>query len=145
MKQLRAQWFHQVGVMYRFLALRTGNHTLYHRAEVVFSKAIDLVPSYTLALYNRGLLYWRELGQPELAIQDFNAIMNERGDALFLRGMAHQAVGNYRAAADDLEAFIESYPRSRSAANAWSQLQSLYAVLDDLPPALDAGSFNDRS
>ncbi|NJL93231.1 MAG: tetratricopeptide repeat protein [Anaerolineae bacterium] len=126
--------------MARFIGLRGGGQHAFQQAEQAFSRAVVLLPGSPLARYERGLLYWRELNQPARAIADFSQIIAQQPEALFMRGMAYQALGDYRQAVQDLEAYLVAQPGSRSAANVRSQLAALYSLLEDFPPALESGS-----
>lgn len=136
MRRFKARFWHQLGLMQRFLGLRTGQRHYFEQAEGAFTRALALVVDFREARYERGLLYWRELGFPTRAIQDFDAVLElepDYTDAIFMRAMAHQALGDYWSAADDLQMFLTVSPYSRWADNAFSQLNNLSKIIDDLP------------
>ena len=141
MNTLLARLWHQIGLMYRFIGIRSGQKDAFLNAERAFSRALDYLPGYQLARYNRALLYWRELQAAEKAVTDLTPLAEEDyKDAHFIRAMAHQALGNYHAAVADLEAFLVRHPFGRSSNNAISQLNALYAIVDDMPPGIESSS-----
>ncbi|MFP4324323.1 MAG: hypothetical protein ACLFTK_17845 [Anaerolineales bacterium] len=88
---------------------------------------------------HRGILYWRELHKPDRAIHDFTIVINAPrpyDDALFLRAMAYEQIGNYHDAADDLRRYIVEFPCGGWHDHAVRQLKMLRAILDDMPPQL---------
>ena len=125
--------------MYRFMGGRVGSRELFLRSEAAFSRALELDHQFHRARFDRGLLYWREMNAPSRAITDFNAVQDHYPEALFLRGMAYQALGDYHNAIRDLEMFLNVQPHSRWVGNVLSQLETLYAILDELPPHLPSG------
>jgi regulator of sirC expression with transglutaminase-like and TPR domain len=99
-----------------------------------------LHPELQIARYLRGILYWRELHRYPAAITDLTLVLDSFSDAIFIRGMAYQALGDYEQAVQDLETFLQTAPTSRYAANAERQLRLLQAIVAELPRQLPDGS-----
>jgi tetratricopeptide (TPR) repeat protein len=111
----------------------------FQQAEYAYNRALLLKPDFALAQYRRGILYWRELHDYPRAIADLSVVLDQFSEAIFIRGMAHQAVGDYQLAVNDLQAFIDAAPNSRYYANANRQLRLIQAILDEIPPQLGEG------
>jgi lipoprotein NlpI len=74
-----------------------------------FSQAYALDPNLREARLDRGILYWREMGQIDDALADFNALLEEDpayGPALLNRGMVAYEGGRYGEALADMEAYL---------------------------------------
>ncbi len=85
------------------------------------------------AYLERGILYWRELNDPNRAVGDFNVALElspHQAEALFCRGLAYEAMGDFRAAASDLAAYLESGDLAWRK-NASSQMTLLRAILGE--------------
>lgn len=136
MKGLRARLHYQWGMMLRFYGLRSRKVLAFKRAEQAFSRALILNPHFAQAQYDRGLLHWRELDNPQQAIFDFSAICDVLPDALFMRSMAYQSLQAYDAALTDLETFVNRYPQSEWASTAQSQIALLQSIISEAPPQL---------
>jgi tetratricopeptide (TPR) repeat protein len=82
-----------------------------HRAAVHrFSQAYRIDPKLREARLDRGILLYREMGRPDEALADFDALLvedPEYGPALLNRAMISQELGRYAAALADLEAFLQ--------------------------------------
>jgi tetratricopeptide (TPR) repeat protein len=103
--QLRIWW----AVMHRQAGNRQVSRAEHLAAVAEYTRALALNPLSAAAYLQRGVLYWRELGEPALAVQDLTRALELRpgwGEALFNRGLANQGMGDYRAAADDLAAYM---------------------------------------
>ena len=69
------------------------------------------IPAHFRAYLERGNLFWRELGQPKKAIDDFSQVLDLRPGwpvAIFCRAMAHQAAGDHNSAISDLDSYLKS-------------------------------------
>lgn len=63
-----------------------------------------------VARLDRGILYWREMGQVEEALADFDALLAEDPEyaaAMFNRALALQAMGRYSEALSSLEMYLK--------------------------------------
>lgn len=81
-----------------------------HAAAVrYFTRACKADPSFRRARLERGVLLWRELGRPQEALADFDALLVEDpryAPALLNRAMVSQNCGDFPAALKDLEAYL---------------------------------------
>jgi tetratricopeptide (TPR) repeat protein len=109
---LRFLWA-RVNYMWGSLHRHFGNQSSLlreHRHAVRrFSRAIELDPGYREARLSRGVLFYREMGRPEEAMADFNALLADDpdyGPALLNRAMLAQEHGRYGAALLDLEHYL---------------------------------------
>lgn len=82
-----------------------------HEAAVRrFTQAYELDPHLRQALLDRGIVYFREMGRPDEALADFDALLEEDphyGPALLNRAMLAQEQGHYDKALSDLETFLD--------------------------------------
>lgn len=82
-----------------------------HRSAVRrFSQAYRIDPTLRRARLDRAILLYREMGRPDEALADFDALLAEDpdyGPALLNRAMLSQERGRYASALADLEAFLE--------------------------------------
>ena len=143
MAALLARFWYSWALLLRFHGLRSKRRRVFEQAERAFSRALHFNAEYHAARFYRGLLYWRELHQPSLAVQDLSEVMAQTTkfpDSLFVRGMAYLEMTDYRAAADDLEIFLKIYPDSRWADSARRQLEIARAILADLPALVESGA-----
>lgn len=128
-----------VGVIRQYAGARTRDRRHYQAAERHYSAVLVLIPNYIQAKRARGLLRWRELNDVAGAIDDFRALRQtdpDYHDALFYEGMALVQIGEYDEAAHCFATFIHMDPTSRWKHSATLQLQSLNAILDDMPKQL---------
>jgi len=102
----------------------------YDLAIAAFSEVIQLKPKYTLAYYNRGLVYELK-GDWDRAIADYNeAIRRNPGfaDAYYGRGLAYRHKGDWGRALADYNEVIRLKP---DFAQAYINLSWLLAVCPD--------------
>lgn len=107
--RLLARFYHLRGMVYRHWGHLYGNEAFYHRAEQDFSRAVALEPPFTQALYDRGNLRWRELGDGTGAEADLTRVLElepERAEAWFNRAMTRQVVGNLSGALADFQHYL---------------------------------------
>jgi tetratricopeptide (TPR) repeat protein len=127
----------------KFHGLWTRQKVFFEGAERLLCRALDNNPAFHAARFQRALIYWRELHQPAKAVADFTQLLSETSkyhDTLFMRAMAYESMGNYHAAVNDLQAFLEANPESRWVRHANRQITLLLAILNDLPPQLAGGA-----
>lgn len=142
-RKFLAYWLYNWAIIQRYRGLRRQKRKRFEAAERYFTRALKLNENHIRARVNRGLVRWRELDDWAGAIKDFTTLLEQQPDyhlARFYRGMAFHRGGNYQAAAQDLYDFIRLAPKSRWAYDAQIQLDSLYAIIDDLPKLLTAGT-----
>jgi tetratricopeptide (TPR) repeat protein len=81
-----------------------------HRAAVGnYTRAIRLDPTYSQALFSRGLIYWRELGNYDGAVEDLTRVLEldpRWAEAYFNRAIAYRMRGEADAAITDLESYL---------------------------------------
>ena len=83
----------------------------YARAVCDYTRALNINPRLAEAYLERGILWWRELGQTGQAIADFSAVLclsPAWPEALFFRGLAYQGASDYPAAIRDLSDYLET-------------------------------------
>ncbi len=121
-----ARWYYLRGEAHRHLGNARGDVWEHWAAVEDFTRALVLDPTLTQIYVDRGILYWRELGEPQKALCDFNAVLEAhppgaaypadtpypqdtpyRDAALFNRGIAYQQLGDDAAALADFRAYLE--------------------------------------
>lgn len=108
---MQAACFLWLGKVHRHYGIVLGSRAEFVRAIECYGRALMLDSTLGQAHLERGILLWRELDQASQAVADFNAALALRPDwpePIFCRGMAHQSMGDYRAAIQDLAAYIAS-------------------------------------
>lgn len=114
-KRLRAFYFLWRGRVYRHYGIVRGDGLQFVLAVERYERALSLNPLLEAAYLERGAILWRELDRADEAVADLSAALVLRPgwpEALFYRGLAYQAAGNYRAAMQDLTAYLASDDRS---------------------------------
>jgi tetratricopeptide (TPR) repeat protein len=74
-----------------------------------YTRATTLDPTYAEAYYSRGVLYWREIGNYDRAIQDLTqalALDPARAEAYFNRGLAYKLRNEPDKAVADFERYL---------------------------------------
>ena len=118
-----------------------GNKISYvpeHQAAVRrFSRAYQLDPGLRQARLDRGIILYRELGQTDEALADFDALLAEDPEyapALLNRAMLAQECGRYAEALSDLEAYLTLPQEDREYwAVASRTADLLREIVSDLP------------
>lgn len=138
-------WGRLVAVI-RFWSARThrhygivyGDRHEFEDAVAEYGRAIAHNPAMRRAYLERGILYWRELNLPKKAITDLTTALEFQPgwpEALFCRGLAHSAAGDYPSAIRDLDDYVRSNDHAWRA-SAQSQLSLLRSMTAE---ALAAG------
>ena len=107
---LLARIYYLWGSLHRNFGNQNGFRREQEAAVKRFSQAYALDPNLREARLDRGILYWREMGQIEAALADFNALLEEDpayGPALLNRGMVAYESGRYAHALADMEAYLQ--------------------------------------
>lgn len=107
---LIARFYHLRGIAHRYWGNRLMNRAHHLSAIDDFTHALELDATFTQALYDRGMLYWRELSDPQLAKRDLTLVLRlepERTDAWFIRAMVHQTLGDTTGAAADFQRYLQ--------------------------------------
>jgi tetratricopeptide (TPR) repeat protein len=110
LRLLLARIYYLWGSLHRNFGNENGFRPEHEAAVRRFNRAIALDPNMREARLDRGILYWREMGQIENALADFNALLVEDpayGPALLNRGMVAYEVGRYGDALADMEAYLQ--------------------------------------
>ncbi len=105
-----ARWYHLRGEAHRHLGNTHGDVQEHWAAVEDFTRALTLDSTLLQAYVDRGILYWRELGEPQKALCDFNtalATMPRLSEALINRGITYQQLGDDAAALADFRAYLE--------------------------------------
>lgn len=100
---------------YRHYGIMRLDRQSYTDAVRLYTEALKFDPSLSRAYLERGILWWRELNEPVKAVRDLTSALELRPGwpyALFCRGLAHHAAGDYAAAIADLTRYIESGERA---------------------------------
>ena len=108
--RLLARFYHARGAAHRHWGHRWADPREYHRAVADFTRAIRLDPEFVQAIYDRGLLLWRELADGEGAVRDLTRVIElepERAEAWFNRALARQVMGDVEGALADFERYLE--------------------------------------
>lgn len=106
---LWSRFLRRLADAHRHFGNQYGNRQEYRAAVGNYSRAIRLDSGYTDALYSRGVLYWRELGQYDCAIQDLTRVLEldpSWAMAYLNRGLAFKMKQDYRKATADFEQFL---------------------------------------
>src|SRR5574341_1355999 len=96
-----------------------------------YGRAVQHNPRLAVAYLERGILLWRELGRAGHAVRDLNTALTLRPawpEALFNRGQAYQAAGDYSAALSDLAGYLD-LGHAAWQENAAIQVEHLRAIL----------------
>ena len=139
---LRTRLAYQQGLLQRFWGHRTLRRVHYEAAVRSFSQALTLRSDFINARLDRGLVYWRELQEYQLAIADFSQVLRldpGRIEALFFRSMAYQNLGDYASALADLRVALARGEGADWHHDAYRQLAALEPILDELKAGLGAG------
>jgi len=105
-----------------------------------YGRAIAINPALRRAYLERGILFWREMNQPRRAISDLTAALELAPgwpEALFCRGLAYAAAGEYPPAISDLSDYVGTNDRAWRA-SAESQLMLLRSMTGEALPSGDS-------
>ncbi len=108
-RKLLAWFYHRRGMAFRHWGHQYGDEESYRQAERDFSRAIALEPTFAQALYDRGLLRWRELGDGVGAEADLTRVLELKPDwaeARFNRALAREVAGNLAGALADFQCYL---------------------------------------
>lgn len=92
---------------------RNLNH--FKKARTYLDKAIELQSDLTKAYFERALLF-KQIGEKEKALDDYNTIIKMKGDtymeAFLNRGLTKKMIGDYSGAMADLNQAIDEFPKN---------------------------------
>ncbi len=136
---LLARALYMWGSLHRNFGNRSSFQREHRSAVHRFSQAYSIDPTLRRARLDRGILLYREMGRPEEAMADFDALLAEDpeyGPALLNRAMLSQERGRYASALADLEAFLELPEQDRDyRLIAERTVVVLREIVDELPGA----------
>ena len=78
---------------HRYFGNLHGNRQDHRLAIESYTRALARDPAYSQAYYSRGVLYWREMGNPDRAVEDLTRVLELEpawAEAHFNRAMAHR-------------------------------------------------------
>lgn len=107
--RLLARFYHLRGMTWRHWGHRYNDPSAYHRAEHDFTRAVEMLPTFVQALYDRGLLRWRELADGEGAEADLTRVLEldpKRAEAWFNRALAREVIGDLAGAVADFRRYL---------------------------------------
>jgi tetratricopeptide (TPR) repeat protein len=110
LRRLLSRFFHLRGKAHAYWGNRLMDMQEYMRAVDDLSRALRLDPTFTEALYLRGVIFWRELGDAQRADRDLTGVLAQEPDhldALFNRALARQLGNNAAGAAADFRRYLE--------------------------------------
>ena len=108
-RRLLARFYHLRGMTWRHWGHRYNDPVAYRRAERDFTRAIEILPTFVQALYDRGLLRWRELADGEGAEADLTRVLEldpKRAEAWFNRALAREVTGDLTGAVADFRRYL---------------------------------------
>lgn len=88
---------------------RLADRREYELAVTDFTRALQLDPGFVDALYDRGLVYWRDLSDGDRAAQDLTRVVElepQRWEAWFNRAFARQLQGDSDGAIADFAQYL---------------------------------------
>jgi tetratricopeptide (TPR) repeat protein len=101
------------GGLHRYFGNMNSMASEHERAVHYFSRAYEVDPTFHRARLARAILYFRELGRPQEALADLNALLAADpadDEALLNRAMLAQENGRYQDALSDLHAYLTLSP-----------------------------------
>jgi tetratricopeptide (TPR) repeat protein len=107
---LIARFFYLWGSLHRHFGNKSSFRREHHLALRCFEHAVRYDPHLYPARLDRAILLWRELGQVDEALDEFDALLAAEPDyapALLNRALAAQAAGDYHSALANLERYLE--------------------------------------
>jgi tetratricopeptide (TPR) repeat protein len=107
---LWSRFLRRLADAHRHFGNQYSNRREYQAAVGNYTRALRFDPSYTEALYSRGVLYWREMGRYESAIEDLSQVLEldpSWAEAYLNRGLAYKMRLEYGQALADFERYLE--------------------------------------
>jgi len=108
--KILARFYYMWGSLHRNFGNRSSFVREHHSAVERFTQAYMADPTMRKARLDRGILFYREMGMLDEALEDFDALLDEDPEylpALLNRAMVYQERGRYGEALRDLETYIE--------------------------------------
>ena len=134
---LRFLWAYLVytwGGLHRLFGNQNSMRSEHETAVRYFTKAYEIDPTFHRVRLERGILLFRELGQYDEALVDFNFLLEEGSDysnlAILNRALLHQQKAQFEDALADLDTFLEQ-PDDDYYAEAIRMREILQTLLSD--------------
>jgi tetratricopeptide (TPR) repeat protein len=108
--KILARFYYMWGSLHRNFGNRSSFVREHHSAVERFTQAYMADPTMRKARLDRGILFYREMGMLDEALEDFDALLDEDPEylpALLNRAMVYQERGRYSEALRDLESYIK--------------------------------------
>ncbi len=108
--RIRAHWWYVWGLSLCYYGNLSQERSFYRSGVESFGRTLQLWPTYGAALYQRGLIRGRELGEHSAAIADLGQASELRpdwADPYLQRGLFHRFHGDPRDAIADLERYVQ--------------------------------------
>lgn len=120
---------------------RSLNH--FKNAKTYLDRSINLQSDLTKAYFERALLF-KQIGEKEKALDDYNTIIKMKGDtymeAFSNRGLTKKMLGDYGGALADLNQAIEEFPQNAELRKNRGNLNLLFGLhrkaIDDYTQAI---------
>ncbi len=107
---LWSRFFRRLADAHRHFGNLYSNRQEYEAAVGNYTRATARDPTYVEAFLARGVLYWREFGEHQLAIEDLSRVLDldpSRADAYLNRALAYKMQREYDKAIADFERYLE--------------------------------------
>ena len=107
--RLLAYLYYLLAESHRYFGNRYALRSEQEKALHALDRAILYNPHFARAFMERGILYWREMDDPQSAIPELTLayeLSPHLIEARFNRGVAHQQLGEYAEATADYEAYL---------------------------------------
>jgi tetratricopeptide (TPR) repeat protein len=105
-----ARFYYVLAEGYRYFGNRYYLQAEYQHAVDAYTRAIVHQPNYARAYMARGILNWREMGDPQGAILDLTRAYDLDAtliEARFNRGIAYQQLRAYGDAVADFQVYLD--------------------------------------
>ncbi len=117
--KIRAYGAYWIGIICHYWGNAYGARSAYETAVRWYRRALELNGSLTQARLDRGVIHWRELDAPQVAVDEFSYLLalNAGNEAArFNRAVAYQQLGDYVHALADFRAYLEigQHPQRRA-------------------------------
>lgn len=133
--KMRAYVAYWMGIVYHYWGNAYGARSAYETAVRWYRRALELDGSLIQAQLDRGVLYWRELDAPQVAVDEFsNLLALDAGNeaARFNRAVAYQQLGDYAHALADFRAYLEIGQHPQRCAYAMTVVTELEVAEEDV-------------
>lgn len=107
---LLSRFYRRLADAHRHMGNAYSNRLEYQAALNNYTRALHRDPNYTYVYYSRGVLCWREFGNPQQAIEDLTKVLDldpSWPEAYFNRALAYKLHGDYGKAIADFERYLQ--------------------------------------